>query len=49
MLVGTMRNRSAANAGTLQESLPFRNLGFAGRATYSYAKRYFIEANFGYN
>ena len=49
MLVGTMRNRSAANAGTLQESLPFRNLGLAGRTTYSYSKRYFLEANFGYN
>ena len=30
-------------------SLPYRNLGIAGRATYSYADRYFIEGNFGYN
>ncbi len=30
-------------------SLPYRNLGIAGRATYSYDDRYFIEGNFGYN
>lgn len=30
-------------------SLPYREQGIAGRLTYSYAKRYMIEANFGYN
>ena len=30
-------------------SLPYRNQGIAGRATYSYKDRYFIEGNFGYN
>lgn len=30
-------------------SLPYRNVGIAGRATYSYKDTYFIEGNFGYN
>jgi TonB-linked SusC/RagA family outer membrane protein len=29
-------------------TLPARNLGFAGRVSYSYDGRYFVEANFGY-
>lgn len=37
------------NTTTLPYSLPFRNLGLAGRATYSYKDRYFVEANFGLN
>lgn len=37
------------NTTTLPYSLPFRNLGLAGRATYSYKSRYFAEFNFGYN
>lgn len=37
------------NTTTLPYSLPFRNLGLAGRATYSYKSRYFAELNFGYN
>lgn len=49
LLVSTMRNRLVANAGSLQQSLPYRNLGVSGRFTYSFDKRYFIEANFGYN
>lgn len=49
LLVGTRREKKTVNAGTLQLSLPYRNLGLSGRATYSYDKRYFIEANFGYN
>jgi TonB-linked SusC/RagA family outer membrane protein len=34
---------------TLQYSLPYRNETLAGRATYSYKSRYFLEFNFGYN
>ncbi|MDR2472463.1 MAG: TonB-dependent receptor [Tannerella sp.] len=49
LLVYTMRQLLEANAGNLQLSLPQRNLGLAGRATYSYDKRYFAEFNFGYN
>ena len=49
LLVSIMRQSLTANAPTLQESLPFRNLGISGRATYSYDNRYFAEFNFGYN
>ncbi len=37
------------NQPSLQASLPARNLGFSGRASYSYDNRYFLEGNFGYN
>ena len=30
-------------------SIPSKTIGLAGRATYSYKDRYFIEGNFGYN
>ncbi len=33
----------------LLNSLPYRNLGLAGRATYSFRDKYFLEFNFGYN
>jgi len=36
-------------ANTLIESLPYRSLGIAGRATYSYDDKYLSEVNFGYN
>lgn len=49
LLVYMMRENVTANAGDLQLSLPFRNLGISGRATYSYDSRYFAEFNFGYN
>ncbi|MEC3880459.1 SusC/RagA family TonB-linked outer membrane protein [Parapedobacter sp. 10938] len=49
MLVFQARETLTANAGSLQLSLPSRNLGVAGRATYSYDSRYFAEFNFGYN
>lgn len=49
LLVSTMRESVYANAGDLQKSLPYRNLGYAGRATYAYDSRYFGELNFGYN
>ena len=34
---------------SLESSLPFRNVGLAGRASYSYDSRYNMELNFGYN
>jgi TonB-linked SusC/RagA family outer membrane protein len=37
------------NQISLQYSLPYRNLGLAGRATYGYKSKYFAEFNFGYN
>jgi TonB-linked SusC/RagA family outer membrane protein len=49
LLVYTMRQELAANAGSLQRSLPHRNLGVSGRTTYNYDNRYFAEFNFGYN
>jgi TonB-linked SusC/RagA family outer membrane protein len=49
MLIHIMRQDLSANGSTLQLSLPSRNLGLSGRATYSYANRYFGEFNFGYN
>ncbi|MFZ6012929.1 MAG: TonB-dependent receptor, partial [Bacteroidota bacterium] len=30
-------------------SIPYRNRGLAGRATYSYNDKYFVDVNFGYN
>lgn len=49
MLVYIMQQSLNANAGDLQQSLPSRNLGLSGRATYNYDSRYFGEFNFGYN
>lgn len=37
------------NIPSLLLSLPYRNLGLSGRASYSYDSRYFVEFNFGYN
>lgn len=37
------------NAPTSILALPYRTQGIAGRATYSYNDRYFLEGNFGYN
>lgn len=49
LLVFTARESLAANQGNLQLSLPSRNVGLAGRGTYSFDNRYFAEYNFGYN
>ncbi|WP_372772937.1 SusC/RagA family TonB-linked outer membrane protein [Mangrovibacterium sp.] len=49
LMVYTMREELIANAGDLQQSLPYRNIGLAGRVTYGYDSRYFVEGNFGYN
>jgi len=49
MLVYNMQNKISANAGNLQNSLARRNLGLAGRFTYAFQSKYFLEGNFGYN
>ena len=49
MLIGILRELKYANAGNLQSSLPYRNIGLSGRFTYAYDGRYFSEFNFGYN
>ena len=50
-LVFTMRNQSipARDAGGVLNSLPYRNMGLAGRFSYGYKSRYLAELNFGYN
>lgn len=49
LLVFLIQNQLDGNAGSLQTSLPHRNIGVSGRFTYSYKKRYFTEFDFGYN
>ncbi|RUA10460.1 MAG: SusC/RagA family TonB-linked outer membrane protein, partial [Flavobacteriia bacterium] len=49
LLVYTLNDRLYSNAGSLQKSLPYRNMGLAGRFNYAYKDRYFLEWNFGYN
>ncbi|SFG39930.1 TonB-dependent receptor [Prevotella sp. KH2C16] len=49
LLVFTVRESRKANAGSLQLSLPSRNVSLAGRFTYGWDDKYFAEFNFGYN
>jgi TonB-linked SusC/RagA family outer membrane protein len=49
LLVVTARSKQNGETKTLQESLPYRNMGVSGRATYSFDSRYYAEFNFGYN
>ncbi|SEM53203.1 TonB-linked outer membrane protein, SusC/RagA family [bacterium A37T11] len=49
LLVYLMNDQLKANAGSLQLSLPRRNLGISGRLSYGYDNRYFFEYDFGYN
>lgn len=49
LMVWTARETKDGGASQLELALPSRNLSLAGRFTYSYADRYFIEGNFGYN
>lgn len=49
LLVYTINNRKVSNAGSLQGSLPFRNMGLAGRFTLGVFDKYFTEFTFGYN
>lgn len=49
-LVGIAKNSlNAGESNDLILSLPYRNLGLSGRATYVYDSRYAVEFNFGYN
>ena len=45
----SQKNYIGTSAGESEDALPYRNMGIAGRATYDYDNRYFIEGNFGYN
>lgn len=49
LLVYTTHETKDGAVDNLQLALPSRNLGLAGRLTYSYDNRYFLEGNFGYN
>jgi TonB-linked SusC/RagA family outer membrane protein len=49
LMVYTLRESLDGSPDNLQASLPNRNLGLAGRLTYSFDSRYFFETNFGYN
>jgi TonB-linked SusC/RagA family outer membrane protein len=49
MLIYTLRESLDGNSDDFQSLMPHRNIGLAGRLTYGYASRYFVEANFGYN
>jgi len=48
-LITTEQQTTYSQVSDLLSSLPYRNLTVAGRATYSYKSRYFLEFNFGYN
>lgn len=45
----SQRNDVGINKSEPELALPYRHQGIAGRITYSYDNRYFIEGNFGYN
>ena len=49
MFLWYLRERTSLNPGSYWTTFPYKSLGIAGRATYSYADRYFAEFNFGYN
>jgi len=49
MAVYQLRNNVSLGASSVQESLPYRNIGLSGRLTYGYDSRYMAEFNFGYN
>lgn len=49
LLVGYARELLTDASSDVYSSLPYRNMGVSGRATYAYDERYFLELNFGYN
>ena len=50
MFLYNMRNRTNNVPGSSYiAAFPYKHMGVAGRATYSYQDRYFAEFNFGYN
>ena len=49
MFLWYLRQRTNINPGSYWNTFPYKSLGIAGRATYSYRNRYFAEFNFGYN
>ncbi len=45
----TARQRDDSAPTDIMGSLPYRNIGFANRATYGYKDRYFVEGSLGIN
>ncbi|MBP3289679.1 MAG: TonB-dependent receptor [Alistipes sp.] len=45
----TMDEDKNTTGGSIEQSLPFRNQGIRGRATYGYKGRYMVEASLTYN
>ena len=45
----SQKNYVGASANNSEKALPYRHQGIAGRITYNYDNRYFVEGNFGYN
>lgn len=39
---------NSVNIGDVKSSIPYRNLGLSGRATYGYKDKYLFDFNFGY-
>ncbi|WPL51098.1 SusC/RagA family TonB-linked outer membrane protein [Sphingobacterium bambusae] len=48
-LIGVRQQRQISGAPSLQESLPYRNLNIAGRMSYNFSSKYFLEVNAGMN
>ncbi|MCI1640756.1 MAG: TonB-dependent receptor, partial [Bacteroidales bacterium] len=49
MFLFSQRNKTNNVPSSYIYAFPYKNLGIAGRATYSFKDRYFTEFNFGYN
>jgi len=49
LLFNAISNNTTIFPGSIYDALPKRNSGLAGRVTYSYADKYLVEGNFGYN
>ena len=45
----SQKNYVGENANNSEKALPYRHQGIAGRITYNYDNRYFVEGNVGYN
>ncbi|MDR0574009.1 MAG: TonB-dependent receptor [Tannerella sp.] len=49
LLLYNQKSKRYIQADNIDESVPYRNQGIAGRFTYGFNDRYFLEGNFGYN
>ena len=49
LLLYNIQEYASSTANDEISSIPYRNQGLSGRGTYSYADKYFVELNFGYN